>query len=160
MRKLIVIRHAKSDWNNSFSDIDRPISERGKNDIKLMSKIIDDININPQIIYTSPAKRTLETYHGFLDNSSVFRNINLVKSDCLYDFKGYNVLEFIRNIDDKFSQVLIFSHNNSCSFLTAEFGNRYIHVPTCGIIIFDFDVSLWKDTLTGNFNHYFPKSYR
>ena len=71
-----------------------------------------------------------------------------------------SVLEFIRNIDDTYSSVVLFSHNNSCSFLTAELGGDYIHVPTCGIIIFDFDVSLWSQISNGKLNHYFPKSYR
>ena len=65
-----------------------------------------------------------------------------------------------RNIDNRFSDVLIFSHNNSCSFLTAELGDQYKQVPTCGIIIFDFDVSLWSQVSNGKFNHYFPKSYK
>ena len=78
----------------------------------------------------------------------------------LYDFSGYNVLEFIHSIDDIYSDVMIFSHNNSCSFLTAELGLSYIHVPTCGLLIFDFDVSLWSQVSVGKFNHYFPKSFR
>ena len=45
---------------------------------------------------------------------------------------------------------MIFSHNNSCSFLTAELGLSYIHVPTCGLLIFDFDVSLWSQVSVEN----------
>tara|TARA_B100001093_G_scaffold77401_1_gene68429 strand:- start:161 stop:643 length:483 start_codon:yes stop_codon:yes gene_type:complete len=160
MKKLIVIRHAKSDWNNNLSDLDRPISNRGKNDVKVMSKVIDEINIKPEIIYSSPAKRTIETYKNFLNHSLIIRDIKFFTSDLLYDFSGYNVLKFISNIDNSLSQVLIFSHNNSCSFLTSEYANKYIHVPTCGIIIFDFDVSSWKEISTGTYNYYFPKSFR
>jgi|TARA_Y100000768_G_scaffold386696_1_gene375730 phosphohistidine phosphatase len=160
MKNLIVIRHAKSDWNNNLTDLDRPISDRGKNDVKVMSKVIDEINLKPEIIYSSPAKRTIETYENFLIHSSIIKNIKFFKSDLLYDFSGFNVLKFINNIEDSLSKVLIFSHNNSCSFLTSEFANKYIHVPTCGIIIFDFDVSSWKEITTGNYNHYFPKSFR
>ena len=42
----------------------------------------------------------------------------------------------------------------------AELGLSYIHVPTCGLLIFDFDVSLWSQVSVGKFNHYFPKSFR
>ena len=45
MKNLIVIRHAKSDWNNNLNDLDRPISVRGKIDVKVMSKVIDEINL-------------------------------------------------------------------------------------------------------------------
>ncbi len=160
MKKLTIIRHAKSDWEHNLPDILRPISNRGKKDIKVMSLLVDRLNLSPEIIYSSTSKRTIETYENFLKHSSAFKNIDFHKSELLYDFRGYNVLNFIKNIDDKYSNVLLFSHNNSCSFLTAELANDYKHVPTCGIIIFDFDVSLWNQISIGKLNHYFPKSYR
>ena len=118
MKKLTIIRHAKSDWSFDVPDMERPISKRGKNDAQIMAEFIDTINCFPQIIYSSPSKRTVETYECFLKYSSVFKNIEFQKSDQLYDFSGYDVLEFIRNIDDAYSSVVLFSHNNSCSFLT------------------------------------------
>ena len=61
MKKIIIIRHAKSDWSNNTSDLDRPLSMRGVNDAKIISKIFDSQNLKPEIIYTSIAKRTIET---------------------------------------------------------------------------------------------------
>jgi len=61
LKKIIIIRHAKSDWSNSTSDLDRPISKRGVNDAKIISKIFDSQDLRPEIIYTSIAKRTIET---------------------------------------------------------------------------------------------------
>ena len=55
MKKLILIRHAKSDWSFDLPDLERPISKRGKNDIKLMSSIFNKLDINR--IY-----RYLDTY--------------------------------------------------------------------------------------------------
>ena len=95
MKKLTIIRHAKSDWSFDVPDMDRPISKRGKNDAQIMAELIDTINCFPQIIYSSPSKRTVETYEYFLKYSSVFKNIEFQKSNQLYDFSGYNVLEFI-----------------------------------------------------------------
>ena len=36
MKYLILIRHAKSDWSFDLPYLERPISTRGKNDIKIM----------------------------------------------------------------------------------------------------------------------------
>ena len=113
MKKLTIIRHAKSDWSFDVPDMDRPISKRGKNDAQIMAEFIDTINCSPQIIYSSPSKRTVETYECFLKYSSVFKNIEFQKSKQQNDISGYNVLEFIRNIDDAYSSVVLFSHNNS-----------------------------------------------
>jgi len=35
-----------------------------------------------------------------------------------------------------------------------------IDVPTCGIIIFEFDVSLWKEIEKGECKYYFPKNFK
>ena len=55
MKKLILIRHAKSDWSFDLPDLERPISERGKNDIKVMSGILNKLDIC--LLYTSPSPR-------------------------------------------------------------------------------------------------------
>lgn len=40
MKYLILIRHAKSDWSFDLPDLERPISNRGKNDIQIMSSVL------------------------------------------------------------------------------------------------------------------------
>ena len=40
MKKLTIIRHAKSDWSFDVPDMDRPISKRGKNDAQIMAESV------------------------------------------------------------------------------------------------------------------------
>ena len=65
MKYLILIRHAKSDWSFDLPDLERPISNRGKNDIKIMSSVLKKINLNPEYIFVSKAKRTIQTFEFF-----------------------------------------------------------------------------------------------
>ncbi len=37
MKKLILIRHAKSNWDTPLKDIDRPLDQRGLKDAHLVS---------------------------------------------------------------------------------------------------------------------------
>jgi len=56
---------------------------------------------------------------------------------------------------------MIFSHNNTCSNLYKKYTHhKNLHVPTCGILIFEFDVSLWTDIKNGKCTYYFPKNFR
>ena len=71
MKKLIIIRHAKSDWSKNVSDLDRPISKRGIDDAETISDIFNSENLKPEAIYTSIAKRTIET-------SEIFRDLSLI----------------------------------------------------------------------------------
>ena len=132
MKKIIIIRHAKSDWSNNTSDLDRPISMRGVNDAKIISKIFDSQNLQPEIIYTSIAKRAIETSKILIERSKFLSNLVCLEVDELYDFSGNGVKSFIKNLNEKYSTVLIFTHNNSCNFLVNDFANRFnLHVPTC-----------------------------
>ena len=60
MKKLSIIRHAKSDWSHNLSDMDRPISQRGRNDADVMSNVIQDLNLDC-LLYTSPSPRDPKT---------------------------------------------------------------------------------------------------
>ena len=162
MKKLIIIRHAKSDWSNNTLDLDRPISMRGVNDAKIISKIFDSQNLEPEIIYTSIAKRAIETSKIMIERSKFLSNLVCLEVDELYDFSGNGVKSFIKNLNEKLSTVLIFTHNNSCNFLVNDFANRFnLHVPTSGMLIFEFNVSLWAEIeKSKSFSFFFPKQYR
>ena len=56
---------------------------------------------------------------------------------------------------------MIFTHNNSCNNLFSKFSNiNGKCVPTCGILIFEFDVSLWRNINSGKSSYYFPKNFK
>ena len=59
MKKVILVRHAKSSWKHNVPDIERPISNRGYNDANLMVGILNNfsINIDGCLLYTSPSPR-------------------------------------------------------------------------------------------------------
>lgn len=159
MKRLVLIRHAKSSWEFNLNDIERPLSKRGINDANLMTKIFKELSINVQHIYSSNSTRTLQTSEIFIENLKLSK-IPFDKSIELYDFSGLKVESFIKKIDSNLNSVMIFSHNNSCTNLLEKFTGNYKHVPTCGILIFDFDVSLWCEINKGKCDSYFPKQFK
>ena len=59
MKKLFIIRHAKSDWQDStLDDYDRPLNKKGEKNAPFMGQLLKEKNIKPDIIISSPAKRT------------------------------------------------------------------------------------------------------
>ena len=161
LKKLILIRHAKSSWDYNVSDLERPLSNRGFNDAKLMSTILNDFSIKIDGVFSSNAKRTIQTAQIFLKNLTNYKKLFIVESTDLYDFLGENVDSYIKNLKNDLDTVLVFSHNNSCNNLITKYSgiiNKY--VPTCGILIFEFDVSLWSEIKSGNYKYYFPKNFK
>ena len=144
MKKLILIRHAKSSWDYNVRDVERPLSKRGFNDANLMSTILNNFSIKIDGVFSSNAKRTIQTANIFLKNLTNYKKLFIVESPDLYDFSGENVDLYIKNLKNDLETVLIFSHNNSCNNLISKYsGIIDKHVPTCGVLIFEFDVSLW-----------------
>ena len=161
MKRLILIRHAKSSWDNNVSDLNRPLSNRGYSDAQIMSGIYNNLNINVDNIFSSPALRTQQTAEIFFKKINA-ENINNYNIDStLYDFIGNGVEKFIKNLDNSLQSVMIFTHNNSCNNILSKFSNiKGLLVPTCGILIFEFDVSLWENISSGKCNYFFPKNFK
>ena len=108
MKRLILIRHAKSSWKYNVSDIDRPLSNRGYNDIFIMSEILRNLKIKFDICFSSPAKRASDTGNSFLKNLDLNEELKLNTKSDLYDFEGTNTLIFIKNINKDFIQYQFF----------------------------------------------------
>ena len=54
MKHLLLIRHAKSKWDNAnLADFERPLSETGIRDAKIMEKFLTESNLKPNLILCS-----------------------------------------------------------------------------------------------------------
>jgi phosphohistidine phosphatase len=61
-RRLLVLRHAKSDWNtDAASDFERPLAKRGKRDAPRMGTWMHRQGLVPAYVVSSPAKRAKQT---------------------------------------------------------------------------------------------------
>ncbi|HEY0731207.1 MAG TPA: histidine phosphatase family protein, partial [Chitinophagaceae bacterium] len=56
MKTVILVRHAKSSWDNiGEADIDRPLNERGKKDAPEMAKRLKKRDLEVDVFITSHA---------------------------------------------------------------------------------------------------------
>ena len=62
MKRLILMRHAKSDWSQGgLTDYERPLNKRGTHDANLMGKWLANYVPAPELILCSSARRTRQT---------------------------------------------------------------------------------------------------
>ncbi|MHB8130943.1 MAG: histidine phosphatase family protein [Mobilitalea sp.] len=64
MTTIYFIRHAEPDFNN-HDDLARSLTEKGKKDVELVNKYLEDKRID--IVLSSPFLRAIETVNGFSD---------------------------------------------------------------------------------------------
>lgn len=62
MRTLLVMRHAKSDWNADYGrDHDRPLNQRGVRSARYMGQLLSEEGKVPDLVITSTAVRARST---------------------------------------------------------------------------------------------------
>lgn len=149
MRTIVLIRHGKSSWNFDVTDRERPLKQRGVKDVELVAKHFIKQNVVPHFIFSSPAKRALNTCKIFLKHLGLSENSIRVEED-LYDFGGESVIGFIKNLPDSYSDVMIFGHNHAFTSISNIFGSIFIdNLPTSGLVKINFEVDSWKDIKSG-----------
>lgn len=62
MTTVYFIRHAEPDYNN-HDDLTRPLTKKGKKDVLLVNKYLEDKHID--IVISSPFQRAIDTVNGF-----------------------------------------------------------------------------------------------
>jgi len=147
MKKLFVIRHAKSDWGNfTLPDFERPLNERGKTDAPVMAKRLLSKKIKIDAFISSPAKRAKKTCKLFCKEFHINED-EIIFIDRLYLAPSETFFEVIKTLDDKYDDIAIFAHNPGVT----DFANRLcknVHIddmPTCSIFAVESGIENWKD---------------
>ena len=151
MKKVIVVRHGKSSWKYNIDDRLRPLKTVGfKNTIKVCERFKMTSEINMKNVFSSPAKRALETSRIFVGNYNSVPAVDIEIIEDLYDFEGRKLHRFIISLNDDLDTVFIFGHNNALNNFVNNYGNVYIdNIPTSGLVVLEFNVNNWCDLQKG-----------
>jgi len=164
MKRLILIRHAKSSWKQiHLSDFDRPLNKRGMRDAKFMSLQLSKIINSVDALFSSSSNRTKLTTNFFLEKIKINKK-EIFFLDDFYHSDLDHLFNSILSLNDSYSSIIFVGHNpgftNITNFLS---GSSYYNVPTCGIIVIEFVVDKWSliTKKSGKLiNKMFPKDYR
>ncbi|WP_204344972.1 SixA phosphatase family protein [Psychroserpens algicola] len=149
MKKIVLIRHAKSSWEHQVSDRDRPLKKRGLNDAKLVSQAFKTNDFEPDAVFSSPANRALTTCKIFMENLNIDLNRITIVED-LYDFGGESVVNFLKGLHDGYENVMIFGHNHAFTSICNIFGDTFIdNLPTSGLVVLKMNINSWSDLSKG-----------
>src|SRR2546427_2259563 len=115
MKKLYLVRHAKSSWDNvEMNDFDRPLNERGTKDAPHMANVLKQRRVFPDRMISSPAVRALTTCKAFAKELGFDKN-NIITIDKLYHASADTWLQVLQSLKehkhDKEDVALVFGHN-------------------------------------------------
>ncbi|PZW51131.1 phosphohistidine phosphatase [Humitalea rosea] len=109
MRQLLLLRHAKSSWDDPrLSDHARPLNARGRRAASAMARVMRELDLTPEIVLVSSARRTLQTLEALapLEGPPM-----VVPTDDLYLAPWTRLLEELRRVRETARSVLVIAHN-------------------------------------------------
>ena len=69
--ELLILRHAKSDWQQSCNDFERPLNARGERDAPCIGTWLRTQQLLPDLILSSPAARARQTIEAVCRNAQI-----------------------------------------------------------------------------------------
>ncbi|WP_150291251.1 SixA phosphatase family protein [Sphingobium estronivorans] len=154
MKRLILFRHAKSDWDDPVArDFDRPLNRRGEKAAIVMGEFAKARAMRFDMVVASPAVRVVETLDSFfIGYGEVIdphwdRRIYLASAPTLFDV--------IRDLPDSAAHVLMSGHNpgleelildlvpdNGASTLREDVEVKF---PTASIAVMELPIDHWSE---------------
>lgn len=143
MKTLLIMRHAKSNWENSEqSDFERPLNEFGLKAAPFMGNIIFHNNLQPDLIISSPAKRAKQT--AVLVKAVAEINAEIDYADELYGAKLSDFIEITSSIENKFDSVLLIGHNPELEAFVEKLTGEFHQISTASIAVIKLNIESWK----------------
>ncbi len=145
--RLILMRHAKSDWSLDEEDHARPLNMRGEASARILGEWLRAESYLPDEVLCSTSLRTRQTL-SLLNLSAPER----FEKD-LYHASPDTLLKVLRSAKGR--AVLLVGHNPGIAGLaSALVVQRPMHIrfrdyPTGATLIADFDIASWGDLRTG-----------
>lgn len=162
MRRLLLLRHAKSSWDQGdLDDASRPLAPRGRRAAPLIGRHISRHGLVPDLVLCSTAERarqTLELVIAEWERPAVDRAKVEMRSS-LYLAQPGEMLAAIRRIDDAVERLMIIGHNPGMATLAMRLAAKgdpqsmvimAAKYPTAALAVLDFEMDRWAAIAPGS----------
>jgi phosphohistidine phosphatase len=146
MKTLVIVRHAKSSWDDAgLSDHQRPLSKRGLRDAPMMGARLAEWGPPVDRVISSSAARALATAELVTEEMGLpWDEIQI--EDALYHASEEEMIDIINEQDDYVDGLMLFGHNPGMTYLVNDLSNLDLdNLPTCGVVVLQFEVDSWSE---------------
>ena len=158
MRTLLLLRHAKSSWDDpSLDDFDRPLAPRGQGAAPRMATYLKKKSLRPDFVLCSSACRAVQTWSLVSDVLGGNPEVKFLRS--LYLAPPSRLIDIIRRVPDNAPCAMLIAHNPGMEHLAAVLAGAdskkkaleklYTKYPTAALAQLEFDTDNWKDIERG-----------
>jgi phosphohistidine phosphatase len=151
MRRLMLLRHAKSDWSAPGGrDLDRALSSRGREAAPKMGAYMARHALVPDLILASPATRVAETLEHILPAFKTAPKVR--REERIYESGADTLLAVIKETPKTVHSLLLVGHNPGMAELASlliaagDIAARQQLIekfPTAALAVIDFPFDDW-----------------
>ncbi len=162
MKRLYIIRHAKSSWDDSsLDDYQRPLNKRGEKNAPFMGQLLKDKGVMPDTIISSPAVRAMSTAEIIAKEIGFEKPIT--PNPYIYEAYVTTLQETVSYIHDSHDTAFLVGHNPGVSALAYMLCDMRENLPTCAIVEIEFNCDSWMEVSKENGvlkSYEYPKKYQ
>jgi phosphohistidine phosphatase len=146
MKRVIIVRHAKSVHYGYDDDFSRDLTERGIADAEKISSHLAISGIMADLVIASPAKRALHTASIFCENLG-YDLSGIRKEKVFYgSLSTQDFVDMLQKLDEGVSTVYVFGHNPTVYYLVYNLVKYFSgDMPTCSTVAIDFPIEKWTE---------------
>ena len=162
MKKLYIVRHAKSSWAEGIDDFDRGLKKRGQLDTRFMAGKLISRGAKIEEVISSSAKRTKKTTK-LMNEIYGLPSENISYRKDLYLSPPKTIISTIKDTDDSIEELMVVAHNPGVTQVVNYLAHEHFeNIPTCGIACILFESKSWKDIKNnGKLGFYiYPKMFK
>ncbi len=142
MKRLILLRHAKSDWDADYgADRERPLNARGTDAAQRMGRLLTEAGEEPDRILSSPAVRALTTVE-LARRAGGWRAAIEVR-DQLYGASPGEVIDLVKRDGGSAQRLLVVGHEPTTSQTVAVLSGGRVRVATATAVGLDLGPDDW-----------------
>ncbi len=155
MKRVLVMRHGKSSWENPrWSDLERPLLRKGKRRTKKIGRFLKAQGIRPDLIVTSPARRAKET--AMIMREILGETIPVREESVIYFGTGEDLFDVLSGLPETADTVLLVGHNPDLTDWVNRYKEEKIwNLPTSGIFGVEFDALSWNELIAAKWKELF-----
>ena len=144
MKALLVLRHAKSSWNDpARDDHERPLNKRGRRDGARMGELVREHGLIPDIVISSDAVRARLTAEAVVEAARYAGEILL--DPHLYMACPADILSLLRMVQENAETVMIVGHNPGLEELVEQLTGERQDLPTAALAQIVLPIDQWRD---------------
>ena len=152
IHRLILLRHAKSDWPVGVADHDRPLNGRGRRAAPLIGTAMAARGYGPDRALVSTARRTRETWS--LVRAAAPGLPEGIEEPRLYHASPAMLMAVIGQTPETVGTLVLVGHNPGFETLAGQLiakgpaADRQrvaAKYPTGGLAVIDCDIAAWRD---------------